>query len=281
MEKELHAGAFIPVLNEADGIYDSILGLDDQTHPIERLHIVDGGSDDATLEEIDRARDEVPFDITVTVKDGAGIRTSSQIGAEDIAQWLIDEYGDGIVLRTDGDSTLAPNFLKEAAEALSDPDNSVFGAPVAPHQPEEGRIKKSMFQALQNADQLPKGRGMAFRAQDFFEVDGYRMTPDEDIEDAYLDCMEDGVITAKLADIGNVVFSDNTTVYSTIPSTTASSLDRWKKAALIEARMGPTKYFTRIGNPLWVARHTGRKVRDRLELPFSLTLSRRKDRRAS
>jgi len=280
MDDAMHAGAFIPVLNEDDGIYDSILGLNDQTHPIERLHIIDGGSEDDTLAEIDRARSDVPFEIVVTVQDGAGIRAASQTGAEDIAGWLIEEYGDGVVLRTDGDSTLADNFLGEAVNALEDPVNTVFGAPVAPHDPRESRIKKSTFQALQNADRLPKGRGMAFRATDFFEVDGYRMSPEEDIEDAYLDCMEDGVISAKLADIGDVVFCEDTTVYSTIPSTTATSLDRWKKAALIETKMGPTKYFTRIGNPLWVALYTGRKVRQRIDNPFSWRTSSTEDQRA-
>ena len=67
MDDAMHAGAFIPVLNEDDGIYDSILGLNDQTHPIERLHIIDGGSEDDTLAEIDRARSDVPFEIVVTV----------------------------------------------------------------------------------------------------------------------------------------------------------------------------------------------------------------------
>lgn len=256
----------MPVLNEGDGIYDSILALDEQTHPIERLHIIDGGSDDDTLDEIERAEAEVPFDVTVTVEPGAGVRASSQTGAGDIAEWLVDEYGDGVVLRCEGDSSLEDNFVEEAVDALSEPENTVFGAPVAPHEPGEDRIKKTMFQVLQNADRLPKGRGMAFRAKDFLEVDGYRISPDEELENAYIDCLEDGIITTKLNERGDIVFCEDTTVYSSLPSTTATSLERWKKAVVLETKIGPSNYFTRLGNPLWVARYTGRSVTRRLNL---------------
>jgi hypothetical protein len=90
---------------------------------------------------------------------------------------------------------------------------------------------------------------MAFRAADFEAVDGYRMAPDEDIQGSEIDCLEDGILVSKLRQRGSVAFSHETRVYSTVPSTSATSPDRWWKAAKIEQQMGPTGYFTRIANP--------------------------------
>lgn len=79
---------------------------------------------------------------------------------------------------------------------------------------------------------LPKGRAMAFCAKGFEDVHGYRMS--ENILSSSVDCLEDGILVTKLKKRGNVVFSHSIHVNSTIPSTTATSADRWRKALKIE-----------------------------------------------
>ncbi|MFQ3284081.1 glycosyltransferase [Natronomonas sp.] len=243
--------AFMPVLNEGERIARAISSLQEQTHPISKLVVVDGGSTDSTHDEIKRIAAEAEFTIDLHVLEGAGVRSSSQFGAEKAAEFSSDppERSDDVIVRLEGDSALEETFVEMAVEALEDEQYSVFGGPVSPHEPMENPIIKRFFTFYQNAERLPKGRGMAFRADDFYAVNGYRMEPDEDLRSSEIDCLEDGILVSKLQERGDVAFSHQTCVYSTVPSTSATSPRRWWVAAKIEREMGPTSYFTRIANP--------------------------------
>jgi glycosyltransferase involved in cell wall biosynthesis len=244
--------AFMPVLNEGKRIGRAISSLQRQTHPISKLVVVDGGSTDGTQTEVEAIAAETDFEIDLCVIEGAGVRYSSQFGAEKAAEYLSEEQGtaDGMILRLEGDSALEETFVETAASWLEDETYTVFGAPVEPHDPADKPLTKRVFKLVQNAEGLPKGRGMAFRASDFDAVDGYRMDAEEDIRASEVDCLEDGILVSKLQERGKVAFSHDTCVYSTVPSTSATSPRRWWMAAKIEREMGPTSYFTRIANPI-------------------------------
>lgn len=244
--------AFMPVLNEAGRIGRAISSLQRQTHPVSRLVVIDGGSTDSTQEEVKTIAAETDFEIDLHVLQGAGVRFSSQFGAEKAAEHLPRSDGtpDGIVVRLEGDSALEESFVETAAETLGEESYSVFGGPVSPHEPMENPVIKRFFTFYQNAERLPKGRGMAFKADDFYAVDGYRMEPGEDIRSSEIDCLEDGILVSKLQERGEAAFSHETCVYSTVPSTSATSPRRWWVAAKIEREMGPTSYFTRIASPV-------------------------------
>lgn len=259
----------MPVLNEGDRIRRAITSLERQTHAIDRLVVVDGGSTDSTHETVEATASDTEFDVELLVLEGAGVRYSSQVGAEAAASRLLDDLGDreGVVLRLEGDSALEETFVETAVERLADPDCSVFGAAVQPHEPDVHRLCKRLFTLAQNAEQLPKGRGMAFRARDFRAVDGYRLDADEDVASSPIDCLEDGILVAKLCRRGAVAFSHDTCVYSSVPSTTATSPSRWLVALHIEREMGPTHYFTRIANPVNTVLYAARRVVGRYSAP--------------
>lgn len=243
--------AFMPVLNESKRIGRAISSLQRQTHPISKLVVVDGGSTDGTQKEVEAIAAETDFEIDLHVIEGAGVRYSSQFGVEKAAEHLSGEQDtSGTILRLEGDSALEETFVETAVSALDDEAYTVFGATVEPHEPTDKPLTKRVFKLVQNAEGLPKGRGMAFRASDFYAVDGYRMDSEEDIRASQVDCLEDGILVSKLQDHGEVAFSHDTCVYSTVPSTSATSPRRWWMAAKIEQEMGPTSYFTRIANPI-------------------------------
>lgn len=265
---EMKVAAFMPVLNEGRRISRAIRSLRNQTHPVSKLIVVDGGSTDSTHEEVRRHAEQADFDIELEILEGKGVRYSSQHGAKKAADHITNECceDDGIVLRLEGDSALEDHFLEEAVSYLQSDTYTVFGAPVKPHDPRDKRMTKRIFMFFQNAEGLPKGRGMAFRAQDFYDVDGYRMHKDEDIQDSAVDCLEDGIIVSKLQKIGTVAFSHDTYVNSTVPSTTATSLKRWRLAVTIERKMGPTKYFTKIASPVNTAVYVGKRLASRVKV---------------
>lgn len=262
---EADVAAFMPVLNEESRISRAISSLEDQTHPISKLIVVDGGSTDGTQERVEEMAVETEFDVELQVLEGAGVRYSSQFGAETAADYLDEAGGERrIVVRLEGDSALEERFVETAVKWLEDDRYSVFGAPVSPHNPEKNRVIKRLFTVVQNAEMLPKGRGMAFRARDFRAVGGYRMAPGEDIQSSEIDCLEDGILVSKLREHGEIGFSHETCVYSTVPSTSATSPDRWYKALEIEREMGPTHYFTRIANPVNTLFYAGKRLTRRV-----------------
>lgn len=258
--------AFMPVLNEGGRISRAISSLQNQTHPVSKLYVIDGGSTDSTHEEVREKAAEADFDIELEILEGEGVRYSSQYGAKKAADHITEEHGDddGLVLRLEGDSSLEERFVEEAVAYLADDRYTVFGAPVKPHDPSTKRVTKRIFTHLQNAEMLPKGRGMAFRAQDFYDVNGYRMNPDEDIQTSRVDCLEDGIIVTKLRKRGKVAFCHDTHVNSTVPSTTATSLERWRLAVKIEREMGPTRYFTKMASPVNKVTYAGKRLARRI-----------------
>lgn len=254
--------SFMPVLNEENGIRRAITSLQQQSIPVDKLIIVDGGSTDATKQVAQDMDSITNFAIDFYEIDGAGVRFSSQFGAEKAAEHLrqTGNATDGVILRLEGDSALEETFVETAINYLSEGSYSVFGAPVNPHQPRNERVKKRFFSLLQNSDGLPKGRGMAFKPEDFYAVNGYKIKPDERIQFSDIDCLEDGILVSKLQEYGEVAFCRDTCVYSTVPSTTATSPDRYLQAAKIEREIGPTNYFTEIINPINTMKYVGKNV---------------------
>lgn len=249
---DMKVAAFMPVLNEGGRIKRAINSLQNQTHSISKLYVIDGGSTDSTHEEVKEKAEEVDFEIELDVLQGAGVRYSSQYGAEKAAEHITNELNeeDGMILRVEGDSSLGENFVEEASKYLQKEEYKVFGAAVKPHDPSTKPVTKQIFTVLQNAEMLPKGRGMAFTVQDFQDFNGYRMKPGEKIKESNIDCLEDGILVSKLQKEGKVAFSHKTHVRSTVPSTTATSMDRWKKGLQIEREIGPTGYYTKAVSPV-------------------------------
>ncbi|MFB6076498.1 MAG: glycosyltransferase family 2 protein, partial [Candidatus Nanohaloarchaea archaeon] len=229
--------AFMPTLNEAGTVDDAIRSLADQTHPVEHLTVVDGGSTDGTVAEVRSAADDVPFDVDVEVVTDGGVRYASQIGAEHAIDHL---PGDGVVLRIEGDSVLSDKFVEEAVQHLRQDEYVCYGAKVEPRDGDGGPVADA-FRRIQNLNRYPKGRGMAFRASDFDAVDGYLLDDESagDLRSSPVDCFGDAILTAKLRDRGTLAFSESATVRSTVPSTSAVSLDRWKRRMLLEPRIAP------------------------------------------
>lgn len=266
-----HVSCFIPTLNEEDTIEKTLQTLEDQTHTIEKVFIIDGGSTDATHDRIEAMQDAVSYAIDLTVIDGGGVRYSSQIGGEKAARHLLDEqeYENAIILRAEADSGLHERFLEEAVSALNNNHVSLYGARSVPAKPQERKALKGLLTAFSNADNLPKGRGMAFTAQDFRQADGYRLETEPSTEqmDPSLDCFGDVVITHKLRKRGNVVFSSDAHVTTQIPSTSMSSPDRIKKRVRLERRIGPTPHLWQKMNPFAVASSMSHQLPDRPKAP--------------
>ena len=247
---ETEVAAFMPVLNEDETIHKSINSLEEQTKQISKLIVVDGGSTDETHEIVEQKSSETDFEIDLEVLEGSGVRHSSEYGANQAADYLDEKECSGIILRIEGDSSLEENFVEEACRYLEKEPYKVFGAQVKPHNRNSKKVTRKLFKILQNADGLPKGRAMAFKPEDFYKVNGYKMKEDEDIKKSEIDCLEDSILVSKLKKEGKIAFSEETHVKSTLPSTTATSIDRWKKGVKIEAKIGPTGYGTKIINPL-------------------------------
>ena len=108
--------AFMPVLNEAKRIGRAISSLQRQTHPISKLVVVDGGSTDGTQTEVQKIAAETDFEIDLHVIEGAGVRYSSQFGAQKAAESLPTEEdaADSMILRLEGDSALEETFVETA-----------------------------------------------------------------------------------------------------------------------------------------------------------------------
>lgn len=259
---DMEVAAFMPVLNEGGRITRAITSLQNQTHSVSKLYVIDGGSTDSTHDEVKKKAEEADFEIELEILEGAGVRSSSQYGAEKAAEHLTEKLGedDGVILRVEGDSSLEEHFVEKACNYLGEDEYKVFGAPVKPHDPEIKPVRKRIFTTWQNSEMLPKGRGMAFKVSDFQEYYGYKMEEDEDIQASEVDCLEDGILVSKLQKHGRIAFCHETHVNSTVPSTTATSLDRWKKAIKIEREIGPTGYFTKIASPVNTAIYPVKKL---------------------
>lgn len=201
--------AVMMALNEEKAIEQALEGMDAQSHPIEELILVDGGSEDDTVRRAREVASGHGYDITI-VEDTDGIVSGCQTGC-DIAVERSD--GEDVIIRTDADSVLSDNFAERAVELLDDPSNALVGTK---NRPIDDALWKRLWLLLANSTELPVGRAMAFRSEDFVAVDGYRRHPDDTFEDWRWG--EDRLLTEKLRERGTVVYDRQAYVRTQVPT---------------------------------------------------------------
>ena len=160
----------IPAYNEAQSIRDCLISLSSQTLPRESYEIivVDGGSDDNTLE------------IAKEYADLVFIQESPKVGGARNDGISRAKYE--IVATTDADTVLPPHWLKRVQVLFDDPDIvQVFG----PVTPKEGGILNRFYLSLANnfarigyytkVFYFTLGCNTAFRKDKFIEAGMYHM----------------------------------------------------------------------------------------------------------
>lgn len=229
----LPAAAVIPTLNEAETIHLSVEGLANQSHPVGKVFLMDGGSTDGTIAKAQSLAEDHDLDLVVGQREGANIGVACAAGIYQAGEWFDSQETDGVIVRTDADSVLANNWVETAVGALEEDDVTLFGSVSRPlHRLTGGfvrtdqRLVRSTFAAISNLFSKPKGRAMAFRWSDFNRVNGFCLC-----NGAECSCgpewYEDSVITEKLKMEGRSIFSRRTWVYSEMPSTTLSKPQKW------------------------------------------------------
>lgn len=229
----------LPTLNEAEGVGQALAALANQTHSVDRIYLLDGGSTDGTVKRAKNVASDHGLDLDVTERKDGNIGWACHIGGMKAAKYILDDLDaqDGVIIRTDADSILAPSFVATAVNELSDPDVTIMGAQTVPMMANkpcgcayhaEEKLTKAVFATISNLNPNPKGRAQAFRARDFREINGYCLCGD-DVCNCDPDWYEDAVLTEKLKTRGRSVFSRDTYVKTELPSTTLSSVHLWGK----------------------------------------------------
>jgi len=97
----------IPTLNEEEFLEDCLIGLKNQTYPIDEIIIIDSGSDDRTLEIAKKYADK----ILAGIKNIGYNRELGRLSAKN-----------DIILSTDGDTFMPEDWLEKAMKYLENPD---------------------------------------------------------------------------------------------------------------------------------------------------------------
>lgn len=157
------------VLNEGDNIHHMMNGLLKQTRHPDEIIIVDGGSQDNTVETIRSYQDRLP--IKVLVREGCNISEGRNTA--------IDTATGDILVITDAGTRLSENWLKNITQPMldnsdvtvvagffkADPHNTFETAMGATVLPLEAEIDPATF--------LPSSRSIALRKSAAQAVNGY------------------------------------------------------------------------------------------------------------
>ncbi|MBZ0301883.1 MAG: glycosyltransferase [Anaerolineae bacterium] len=157
------------VLNEGDSIHALLESLAAQTCPPDEIVLVDGGSTDDTVRQIERYADQLP--LRVRVEAGCNISRGRNIAIQ-------TAHGD-IIAVTDAGVRLTPTWLEHLTQPLrDDPTCQVASGffQADPHTVFEAAMGATVLPLRAEIDPatfLPSSRSVAFRKSAWEAVGGY------------------------------------------------------------------------------------------------------------
>ncbi|GAH30535.1 unnamed protein product [marine sediment metagenome] len=188
----MEATVVIPALNEEKFIGDCLRSLRAQTVPA-YIIVLDNGSTDKTVEIAREYADEV------LVLPGLSLRDMKQLGVE--------KAKTPIVVTTDADTVVPPDWLEKLLRHFSDPEVVAVGGPVMPLEPNtvSSLYTKSLSTIAQAG--LLYDANMAFRRDVMLGSGGY----------AHFKRGWDWDLSSKLSRYGRVVYDPEAYVITDVP----------------------------------------------------------------
>ena len=191
----------VTVLNEAETMATLLESLGMQTRVPDEIIIVDGGSDDGTLDILCRFQDRLP--LRIIRAPGTNISQGRNLA-------IAAAHGD-IIVATDAGLYLSPQWLEcLVAPFLNDPELHVVGGYAAPdpHSLFEmalGAAVSRLPDEIKPEQLLPGSRNIAYRKRAWQAVGGY---PE------WLDFGEDMVFALKLKQlVGRIAYAPSAIIY--------------------------------------------------------------------
>jgi glycosyltransferase involved in cell wall biosynthesis len=168
---EVQVGVVTTVRNEADSIVRFLDALLSQSELPDRIVLVDGGSDDGTLERIERAAEASPVPISVINSPGANIATGRNIAIRNCAT--------PIVAVTDAGTIPHRDWLAEIVKPLRDDGTLAVSAGFflpggsTPFERVLATLSTPQLEEVREDSFLPSSRSIAFRRDWWEKVGGY------------------------------------------------------------------------------------------------------------
>lgn len=189
----MEATVVIPALNEERFIGDCLRSLRAQTVPPAEIIVVDNGSTDKTVEIAKKYADKV------LILPGLSLRDMKQVGVEAAKT--------PIIVTTDADTVVPPEWLEKLLRHFSDPNVVAVGGPVRPLEPDTvPDLYAKGLSAIAQAGLLYDAN-MAFRRDVMLSSGGY----------ARLKEGWDWELSSRLSRYGRVVYDPEAYVYTDIP----------------------------------------------------------------
>lgn len=238
------------VLNEGDNIHHMMNGLLKQTRHPDEIIIVDGGSQDNTVETIRSYQDRLP--LKVLVREGCNISEGRNTA--------IDTATGNILVITDAGTRLSQNWLKNITQPMLDnPDVTVVAGffKADPHNTFETAMGATVLPLeveIDPATFLPSSRSIALRKSAAQGINGY---PE------WLDYCEDLIFDMRLQKTQPpFVFAPDALVYFRPRETLTSYFKQYYRYARGDGKAN-----------LWRKRHIIRYITYFVAAPIILLLS--------
>ncbi len=188
----MEASVVIPALNEEEFIGDCLRSLRAQTVPA-YIIVLDNGSTDKTVEIAREYADEV------LVLPGLSLRDMKQLGVE--------KAKTPIVVTTDADTVVPPDWLEKLLRHFSDPKVVAVGGPVIPLEPNTVSSLYTKGLSVFAQAGLLYDANMAFRRDVMLGSGGY----------ARLKKGWDWDLSSRLSRYGRVVYDPEAYVFTDVP----------------------------------------------------------------
>jgi len=189
----LEATVVIPALNEEEFIEDCLRSLRAQTVPPAEIIILDNGSTDRTVE--------------IAKEYAAKVLILPDLSPRDMKQLGVESAKTPIVVTTDADTVMPPDWLENLLRHYSDPNVVAVGGPVRPLEP--NTVSKLYTKSLSDIAKagLLFDANMSFRSDIMLRSGGY----------AYLKRGWDWELSSRLARYGRVVYDPEAYVITDVP----------------------------------------------------------------
>ncbi len=189
----MDATVVIPALNEEEFIGNCLRSLRVQTLPPAEIIVVDNGSTDKTVEIAKKYADKV------LILPGLSLRDMKQVGVEAAKT--------PIIVTTDADTVVPPDWLENLLRHFSDPNVLAVGGPARPLEPDTvSNLYTKGLSAVAQAGLLYDAN-MAFRRDIMLRSGGY----------ARLNTGWDWDLSSRLHRYGRVVYDPTAYVYTDVP----------------------------------------------------------------
>lgn len=188
----MEATVVIPALNEEEFIEDCLRSLRAQTVPV-YIIVLDNGSTDKTVEIAKKYADEV------LIHPGLPVWKMKQLGVETAKT--------PIVVTTDADTVVPPEWIEKLLRHFSDPNVVAVGGPIWPFEPDKvSYLYTKSLSAIAQAGLLYDAN-MAFRRDVMLRSGGYsRLRRGWDWE-----------LSSRLRKYGRVVYDPEAYVHTDVP----------------------------------------------------------------